>query len=157
MNRRGVSRWRPLQLYSTGLLHESLGHLLRRGHLRSQEAFARVFAGHGISPLQYGILELVLLNPGIRHGEVTEALATAPSVITTAMKPLRHDGLLEQEAPRDGARHGGFRLTDAGEGFFVMVEERLLEAEALLAGPLTTAERRTLRRLLRRLVEGGGL
>src|SRR3546814_8040509 len=87
---------------STGLLHESLGHLLRRGHLRSQEAFARSVAG--ISPLQYGILELVLLNPGIRHGEVTEALATAPSVITTAMKPLRRDGLLEQEAPRDGAR-----------------------------------------------------
>src|SRR3546814_1245267 len=50
---------------STGLLHESLGHLLRRGHLRSQEAFARSVAG--ISPLQYGILELVLLNPGIRH------------------------------------------------------------------------------------------
>ena len=72
----------------TGLLHDAFGHLFRRSHLRSQQAFAKAFDGSELSPLQYGILELVLLNPGITHGELAEGMVTAPSVVTMAMKPL---------------------------------------------------------------------
>src|SRR3546814_12557715 len=86
MSRSGAVKQSPP---TTGRLHEAFGHLFRRCHLRSQQAFARVFDGYGLSPLQYGILELVLLNPGIGHGALAEAMATAPSVVTTAMKPPR--------------------------------------------------------------------
>ncbi len=36
---------------------------------------------------------------------------------------------------------------------FVLVQERIFDAEELLVGPLTPAERRSLKRLLRRLAE----
>lgn len=36
----------------TGLLHQAFGHLLRRGHLRNQQAFAKAFDGSDLSPLQ---------------------------------------------------------------------------------------------------------
>ena len=65
----------------SGLLHAAFGHLFRRTHLRSQQAFARAFEGCELSPLQYGILELVQLNPGITHGDLAEAMVTAPSVV----------------------------------------------------------------------------
>src|SRR3546814_19970614 len=100
MSRGGAVKQSPP---TTGRLHEAFGHLFRRCHLRSQQAFARVFDGYGLSPLQYGLLELVLLNPGIGHGALTEALATAPSVVTTAMKPLRAAGpVVRSEGRRVG-------------------------------------------------------
>jgi DNA-binding MarR family transcriptional regulator len=142
-----------LPFYTTGLLHEAFGHLFRRCHLRSQQAFARVFDGYGLTPLQYGILELVSRNPGITHRELAEAMVTAPSVVTTAMKALHRDGLLEQEPMSGDARHRHYRLSQAGEDRFVMVEERLHDAEELLVGPLTAGERRKLKHLLRRLAE----
>jgi DNA-binding MarR family transcriptional regulator len=146
-----VSDRKALLLVRTGLLHDAFGHLFRRGHLRSQQAFARAFAGSGLSPLQYGILELVLLNPGITHGELAEAMVTAPSVVTTAMKALLAEGFLARRADDEDGRRSGYRLTEAGESFFVMYRERLIDAEELLLAPLSAAERRSLKRLLRRL------
>jgi DNA-binding MarR family transcriptional regulator len=156
MSRPGAAK-RSLLLVTTGLLHETFGHLFRRSHLRSQQAFARAFDGYGLSPLQYGILELVMLNPGISHGELAEAMVTAPSVVTTAMKPLRRDGLLEEKTPPGDARRSGYRLSDKGEAYFLSLQERILDAEELLVGPLSAAERRTLKRLLQRLAAGGRL
>ncbi|MGF1594463.1 MAG: MarR family winged helix-turn-helix transcriptional regulator [Kiloniellaceae bacterium] len=139
--------------YTTGLLHDTFGHLFRRCHLRSQQAFTRVFGGYGVTPLQYGILELVSRNPGITHRELAEAMVTAPSVVTTAMKALHRDGLLDLTPLSGDARHRHYRLSKAGENLFVLVQERIFDAEELLVGPLTPAERRSLKRLLRRLAE----
>lgn len=152
-----VSDKRALQLYDTGLLHDAFGHLFRRCHLRSQQAFARVFEGWDLSPLQYGILELVLLNPGISHGEIADAMVTAPSVVTTAMKPLRAAGHLLEVPLEEDARRCGYRLSDEGESTFLMVRDRIRDAEELLVGPLSASERRTLKRLLQRLAASGRL
>jgi len=149
----GVTDRKALLLVRTGMLHDAFGHLFRRAHLRSQAAFARAFEGSGISPLQYGILELVLMNPGITHGEIAEVMVTAPSVVTTGMKPLLEDGFLEKRADDVDGRCIGYVLTPDGEGFFVMYQERLTEAEALLLAPLSAAERRSLKRLLQRLAQ----
>ena len=144
---------KALLLVNTGRLHDALGHLFRRSHLRSQRAFALAFAGSGLSPLQFGILELVLLNPGITQGELAEALVAAPPVVTTAMKPLRRDGLLDEQTPEDDARCSSYRLSDSGQDFFVMYRERLEQAEALLLAPLSPGERRSLKRLLHKLAD----
>lgn len=148
-----VTDRKALLLVTTGLLHQAFGHLFRRSHLRSQKAFALAFAGSGLSPLQYGILELVLLNSGITHGELAEALVAAPPVVTTAMKQLRRDGLLVEQTPEDDARCSSYRLSDKGQDFFVMYRERLIQAEALLLAPLSPAERRSLKRLLNKLAD----
>lgn len=135
----------------TGLLHDALGHLFRRSHLRSQQAFARAFDGSDLSPLQYGILELVQLNPGITHGELAEGMVTAPSVVTTAMKPLLETKFLVKRANDEDGRRAGYSLSPAGEAFFAALRARLLEAEELLLAPLNESERRSLKRLLRKL------
>jgi DNA-binding MarR family transcriptional regulator len=146
---------RPDPRLTTGLLHDAFGHLLRRCHLRSQQAFARAFeACDGeLSPLQFGILELVLLNPGISHGALAEGMVTAPSVVTTAMKPLRAAGLLVEEVPAGDARRCGYRLSKAGAAFFSTASFHIMVAEEILVGPLSEAERDTLKRLLQRLAE----
>src|SRR3546814_7837257 len=83
MSRSGAVKQSPP---TTGRLHEAFGHLFRRCHLRSQQAFARVFDGYGLSPLQYGILELVLLNPGIGHGALAERSEEHTSELQSLMR-----------------------------------------------------------------------
>ena len=137
----------------TGLLHAAFGHLFRRAHLRSQQAFAIAFDGSDVTPLQYGILELVELNPGVTHGELAEGMVTAPSVVTTAMKPLLDSGLLERRMDDADGRRNGHTLSAAGQAYFAALRERILEAEALLLAPLNEADRATLNRLLLRLAK----
>lgn len=140
-----------------GVLHDDFCQLFRRCHLRNQQAFARAFEGGRLTPLQFAILELVLLNPGISHGAIADTLATAPSVVTTAMKRLRRDGLLLEESAADDGRRSGYRLTPEGDARFSEDRITQLDAEELLVGPLSKDERETLKRLLQRLVEGGRL
>jgi DNA-binding MarR family transcriptional regulator len=141
----------------TGLLHDAFGHLFRRSHLRSQQAFAKAFDGSDLSPLQYGILELVELNPGLTHGELAEGMVTAPSVVTTAMKPLLEAGFLVKRANDDDGRRAGYSLSPAGAAFFAALRERLPEAEELLLAPLNEGERLALKQLLRRLTTSSRL
>lgn len=138
---------------TTGVLHQAFGHLFRRCHLRSQQAFARVYEDWDLSPLQYGILELVMLNPGISQGEIAEGMVTAPSVVTTAMKPLHAAGYLSEEPSAEDARRSGYRLTKDGKAFWENMNGGILIADELLVGPLTWAERDTLKALLQRLAE----
>ena len=128
----------PLPPLTTGLLHDAFGHLFRRCHLRSQQAFARAFeeCDHDLSPLQFGILELVLLNPGISHGALADGMVTAPSVVTTAMKPLRAAGFLVEEVPAGDARRCGYRLSKEGEALFSSASWHIMVAEEMLVGPL---------------------
>jgi DNA-binding MarR family transcriptional regulator len=154
MSKSGAARQETLR---SGLLHDTLGHLFRRSHLRSQQAFARAFDGSDLSPLQYGILELVQLNPGLTHGELAEGMVTAPSVMTTAMKPLLESGFLVKRANDEDGRRAGYSLSPPGEAFFTALRGRILEAEELLLAPLNEGERQTLKQLLRRLTAGSRL
>jgi DNA-binding MarR family transcriptional regulator len=153
----GNTAKKPTAVLQTGLLHDAFGHLFRRCHLRSQQAFARAFEGSDLSPLQYGIMELVLLNPGITHGELAEGMVTAPSVVTTAMKPLRRIGFLVPQSSSEDARRCGYTLSAAGEAYFAALRGQILAAEDLLVGALNESERRTLMRLLRRVAAGAKL
>ncbi len=153
----GNAAKKPSPVLHTGLLHDAFGHLFRRCHLRSQQAFAQAFDGSDLSPLQYGIMELVLLNPGITHGELAEGMVTAPSVVTTAMKPLRRIGFLVPQSSREDARRCGYTLSPAGEAYFSALRGQILAAEKLLVGALSESERRSLMRLLRRVARSAKL
>ena len=93
------------------------------------------------------------MSCGISRGALAEGMVTAPSVVTTAMKPLRAAGFLVEETPRGDARRCGYRLSKAGEAFFRTASFYIMVAEEILVGPLSEAERDTLKRLLQRLAD----
>ena len=154
MSRNGAREKKKLR---KGALHLAFGHLFRRCHLRSQQAFAKAFDGSDLSPLQYGILELVQLNPGITHGELAEGMVTAPSVVTTAMKPLLDSQFLIKRADDNDGRRGGHFLTPNGRNFFAALREALPKAEELLLAPLSQEEQRALQQLLQKLTASSSL
>ena len=93
------------------------------------------------------------MSCGISHRALAGGMVTAPSVVTTAMKPLRAAGFLVQETPRGDARRCGYRLSKAGEALISSASWPVMVAEEILVGPLSEAERDTLKRLLQRLAE----
>ncbi|MCA1242833.1 MarR family transcriptional regulator [Stappia stellulata] len=134
-----------------GCLDELVGHLLRHAFLRGHQVFAGVFDGDGITPLQFMVLELVDKNPGVTHREVAGAMSCAPSVLTTALKPLVASGALSREAVAGDGRRAAYRLSDAGRSWFHGLRPKISRAERELLAGLEDADRASLRVMLRRI------
>lgn len=138
-----------------GLLNRLVGHLLRHAFLRGHQAFAEAFSGESLTPLQFMVLELVDRNPGVTHRDVAAAMSTAPSVLTTALKPLVAGRLLEQVGVTGDGRRVAYRLSLEGRTYFHALRPRIDAAERLLLAGLDDTEAETLRRFLRRMTGRG--
>jgi DNA-binding MarR family transcriptional regulator len=133
-------------------LTDLIGHLLRKSHLVAQRSFAEAFDGTDISPVQYGLLSIIGSNPDVSHKDLAKAVATAPSVATTALKPLLEENLVQQRRDHGDARSSTYRLSSKGASFLNRMRERIALASQRLEAPLTKAESDTLRKLLAKLV-----
>ncbi|WP_299625748.1 MarR family winged helix-turn-helix transcriptional regulator [Pelagibius sp.] len=142
----------PRQL-DYGLLNDLGGHLFRHAFLRGQQVFGEVFADAGITPLQFMTLELVSHNPGVTHKEICAAMASAPSVITTTLKPLIGKGALLRERKAGDGRQIGYRLSPQGETWFQDLRPKIHAAERKLFKGLPADQRIALLQALRHLTE----
>jgi DNA-binding MarR family transcriptional regulator len=134
-----------------GCLNDLVGHLLRHAFLRGQQVFADVFAGEALTPLQFMVLELVDRNDDITHGDVAAAMSCAPSVLTTALKPLTASGTLEQVTVAGDRRRVAYRLSATGRERFLKLRPMIGEAEDRLLDGLEADDREALARILRRV------
>lgn len=139
-----------------GRLHDLAGHLLRHASLRGQAAFGHAFAGEGITPLHYMIAELLAANGPTGHKDVSAAMGTQPSVITTTLKPMLADGRIARRGGIGDRRAVLYELTAVGRTWFDGVRPRIEAAEAVLLGRLADEEAEQLRRLLRKLLQTPG-
>ncbi|NIA67663.1 MarR family transcriptional regulator [Pelagibius litoralis] len=143
-----------------GVLNQLGGHLFRHAFLRGQQVFAEVFSKETITPLQFMTLELVSQNPGVTHSDICDAMASAPSVLTTMLKPLVRDGLLLRERIAGDGRRIGYRLSAEGEAWFRKIRPQIDAAEDKLFEGLAPAQREallaSLRHLTGRETQGGG-
>ncbi|MXN66647.1 hypothetical protein GR183_17150 [Stappia sp. GBMRC 2046] len=135
-----------------GILNDLVGHLLRHAFLRGQQVFSAVFADEDITPLQFMVLELVSRNEGVTHREVSAAMSTSASVLTTALKPLVDRKILLRAPVRGDARKVGYSLSSEGADWFFSIRERIHMAEAELMSPLDDDLRASLHRALLQLV-----
>lgn len=136
-----------------GVLNDLGGHLFRHAFLRGQQVFAEVFSGEAITPLQFMALELVSRNPGVTHKDICQAMASAPSVMTTTLKPLVRDGILKREHKAGDGRRIGYRLSPKGEAWFREIRPRIKAAEDKLFEGLSPHQREALLQDLRRLTD----
>lgn len=133
-----------------GLLHDLLGHLLRHAFNRGQTVFTQVFAEEHITPLQFMMAELIARNPGVTHSQISDAMGTSASVVTTSLKPLIAAGNVARAAGTD-RRRMCYRLTPTGGQWFAALRPKIQQCEDLFARPLTMAQRNQLAEMLRLL------
>jgi len=133
-----------------GPLDRRLGYLLRRAQIAVFRDFFAAFAVHDIRPGQYSILTVIESNPGLKQGEVGEALGIKRANFVAMIDELERRRLVRR-APSPGDRRSyalmltakGARLTAELHAVSERHEQRLIDAIGLetyraLGAPLKT-------------------
>jgi DNA-binding MarR family transcriptional regulator len=132
----------------------ALGELLMRAARAQRHRWREALAPWDLTPSQARALRVVCERDGTRVSDLADALRIAPRSATEVADGLEARQLVERTAdPRD-RRAVILRASDAGRKLREQVDAaRAADSRALFAR-LTAADRATLGRLLRALVEG---
>ena len=111
-------------------------------------------ARFGLRIVDFSILSIIFHNPGITSKQLCGALNLLPPNLVGKIGTLEKRGLLVLHPhPQDG-RALGLQLTAEGRAMMQQAELAVAGLEAQSTQALTTAERRTLIRLLQKLYLG---
>ena len=155
--RRGKAKKRSLH---TGTVHSEMplwgrpGYLLRRLHQIHYALFFEECAGFDITPVQYGLLTTLSLNPDLDQNSLARELGIDRTNVADVLNRLARRGLLERcRSPNDG-RMVLARLTRPGERLTRKMYRPMRRAQKRLLEPLLAQERNALIITLIRLING---
>jgi len=134
------------------------GHLIRRVHQVSTAYFAEECGGD-LTAVQYAALVAIGAHPGIDATRLSEITYFDRSTIGDVLdRMVGKDWIRRASTPTD-RRVKLLEITPAGRGVLQHVEPAIGRVQARLLAPLSSAEARTLTRLLSKMadaVEGDG-
>jgi DNA-binding MarR family transcriptional regulator len=133
-----------------GPLDRRLGYLLRRAQIAVFRDFFAAFAAYDIRPGQYSILTVIESNPGLKQGEVGEALGIKRANFVAMIDELERRKLVRRDPTPNDRRSYALMLTAKGARLIAELhavserhERRLIdaigpEAYHALSAPLKT-------------------
>ncbi len=133
-------------------LNQLPGHAIRRLHQISVGIFHQEVEKLNLTPLQYGALLTVRDQPGLDQRTLARLIALDTSTTAGVVDRLEARGLLERQLSPHDRRVRLLHITPAGLALLAEAEPAVARAQALILGPLTTAQQRTFMQLLDRLV-----
>lgn len=98
----------------------------------------------GLSPNQLKMLHLVFHRPGISQTSVAERLGVTTASISTSVREMEAQGLIERRSNPDDARVMLLHLAPFGEEIFEQVFDRFINTFADLLGVLPTDDQQQL-------------
>lgn len=129
------------------------GYLIRRLNQIHYAIFLEECAAFGITPVQYGLLTVLSINPQLDQASLAAELGIDRTTVAGVLDRLTRRGLVTRQPSRQDRRMklaaatpGGKRLTAEMKRSMQRAQERLLE-------PLAPDERELFMDLLARLVE----
>ena len=131
-----------------GGLEESVGFLLRVSQVQNYEKFFVTFEDIGLRPGEFSALWVIRRNPGIRQGQLAEALSIKPPRMTKMIRRLEDQGRVKRVIPDNNRRCVRLFLTKTGEDFTAAHGQAFFGHDDEFHG-LSEYERRQLTRLLR--------
>lgn len=128
------------------------GHLIRRVHQVSTAYFAEECGGD-LTAVQYAALVAIGAHPGIDATRLSEIIYFDRSTIGDVLdRMVGKDWIRRASTPTD-RRIKLLEITPAGLGVLQQVEPAIGRVQARLLMPLTSAEARTLTRLLSKMAD----
>jgi len=139
---------------------EAYLHLLRAGDEVFTVCEANLMS-HGLSPGRFTVLMLLLdksTNQPLTHtpAELAERAGVARATMTGLIDTLERDGLVKREADTVDRRMMSVSLTARGQEVLRQVLPTHFQRMAALLAPLPENERKTLVRLLNKIVQQAG-
>jgi DNA-binding MarR family transcriptional regulator len=130
------------------------GYLLRRLHQIHYALFFEECAGYDITPVQYGLLTTLSLNPNLDQNSLARELGIDRTNVADVLNRLARRGLVERRRSPNDARMVLARLTRAGERLTRKMYRPMQRAQRRLLSPLLPQERNALIITLIRLING---
>jgi DNA-binding MarR family transcriptional regulator len=135
----------------TSYLESLVGYNARRATLVIVDAFLRNMAVYGLRPVEFSVLSLISHNPGITSRQLCSTLSIQPPNLVGIINQLqKRDLITRRPHPSDG-RAMGLHLTAEGRKLAKQAEVTASEIEERATAHLSTSERQTLMRLLRKI------
>jgi DNA-binding MarR family transcriptional regulator len=134
-----------------GPLPGLVGYTLRRAQLAVFQDFHAGFATLDLSPAEFFVLLVISRNPGLRQGQIADALGIQPPNFAVLLGRMAKRGLAERRKSARDRRAVALHLTAAGETLLARALVLLEQHEQRLIGRLGEAKRKQLLRLLRDL------
>ena len=134
------------------------GHLIRRVHQVSTAYFAEECGGD-LTAVQYAALVAIGAHPGIDATRLSEIIYFDRSTIGDVLDRMVGKDWIRRASTATDRRIKLLEITPAGQGVLQQVEPAIARVQARLLAPLSSAEAKTLTRLLSKMadaVEGDG-
>ncbi len=146
----------PLGVAATqmGVMPHLMGFMLRQAQMLVYQDFHQSVGEPAIRPPQFGILEVVHLNPGIRPSDVALALGISRANLVPLLAELAAQGWLTRDEDKKDGRAQVLNLTEKGENERKRLHGLILPHEDRLAARLGPKGREQLLALLHALVQG---
>jgi DNA-binding MarR family transcriptional regulator len=91
-----------------------IGQLFGAASRLSLPVVWRIIGQHGMSPLGFFLLRLLVVEDGLRPSEVARRLVVTPATITSVVDTLERDGHVRRERSHRDRRGVMLRITDSG-------------------------------------------
>jgi DNA-binding MarR family transcriptional regulator len=134
-----------------GVLDGLVGYHLRRASSVFGSDFTRSVGGEGLRQVPFAILSVIAANPGIRQGAAGEALGIKRANMVVLITELMEAGYVDRTPAEDDRRAIALALTPKGQVTLEDATSRLIAHENDLLADFSSAERRTLIDLIRRI------
>jgi DNA-binding MarR family transcriptional regulator len=130
------------------------GFLVRRLHQIHVALFLEEVAGGEVTPIQYGLLTILSMHPGIDQFTLGEELGLDRANVAGILKRLEARGWVKRMVDIDNRRRKLCVVTPAGKAFLKAHDHEMQASQQRLLSPLGVADRHQFLALLERLVEG---
>ena len=135
---------------------ENVGFLLAKASQRWNELLQEAFAREGFPEVRasYGSVLLPLFEEdGLRMGEIARRARLSKQTMTTMVRLVERDGLVERRPDERDRRATGVHLTERGRRFRPVAERVLDELGELAIREVGDRDLRTAERVLAKLAE----
>lgn len=140
-----------VDVVDTLYLESLLGYNARRAALSIIEVFLQRMAVYDLRPVDFSVLSLITHNPGITSKQLCSSLNILPPNLVAMVNGLeKKDMISRRPHPHDG-RAMGLHMTDAGLEIMRNAEKTAAELEISSTPNLSTPERKTLLKLLKKV------
>jgi len=130
------------------------GYLVRRLHQIHVAMFSARVADGQVTPVQFGLLSILIRRPGIDQATLGAELGLDPANVAEILRRLEDRSLLTRVVDPQNRRRKLCLATPDGKKFVQRYQKDMQLSQQQLLSPLNPSDRQVFMALLGRLVEG---
>lgn len=130
-----------------------VGHLFLAASRLSMPVAWRIIGKHGISPIGFSLLRLLVAEDGLRPSGAAKRLVVTPATITSVVDTLERDGHVRRERSHRDRRGVMLRITDSGRRLLAEKSGPISRDVARLFDVVDEGDEAAVRRFLINVIE----